>query len=184
MSARMVGAVGEGELLRGVGGERDAARPALAAVWRSIASGSLAPIDDEVEAADPVRRSAPSSMSRASAHRPGVEGGDLGHVAGRSCRRSGRCAGTRRRARRRSRRRGARASCGSRRSPRRPRPTRIGRWPRLAMPKAMLAATPPRRTCRSSTQERQRDLVELLDDEGVGEPARGRSSGGRSRWNR
>ena len=31
-------------------------------------------------------------------------------------------------------------------------PTRSGRWPRLAMPNAMLAATPPRRTCRSSAR--------------------------------
>ena len=40
------------------------------------------------------------------------------------------------------------------------------------MPKAMLAATPPRRTSQVVREEGQRDLVELLDDERVGEPAR------------
>ena len=40
------------------------------------------------------------------------------------------------------------------------------------MPKAMLAATPPRRTSQVVDEEGQRDLVELLDDERVGEAAR------------
>ena len=48
-------------------------------VWRSIASGSLAPMSTR---SSPPTRSAigSSSMSRASRHRPGVEGRDLGHV--------------------------------------------------------------------------------------------------------
>ena len=39
------------------------------------------------------------------------------------------------------------------------------------MPKQMLPATPPRRISSVSARKRHRDLVELLDDEGVGEPA-------------
>ena len=48
-------------------------------VCRSIASGSLAPMTHEVEAPDPVGHRL-SSIWRASRHRAGVEGGDLRHV--------------------------------------------------------------------------------------------------------
>ena len=40
------------------------------------------------------------------------------------------------------------------------------------MPKQMLAATPPRRISQVVDEEGQRDLVQLLDDERVGEAAR------------
>ena len=118
------------------------------------------------------------------AHRAGVERGDLAHAARRSCTRSGRCGGAQTRIPNRSRRRGAPARTGTRRS--RPRPHRRapGDPPSCAMPKAMLAATPPRRTTRSSTRNDSDTLSQVFGEQLLGEASRESASGDQSRSNR
>ena len=152
-------------------------------MWRSIPSGSSAPIrtyDGAPTAVDDRGQLDQPGL----AHRAGVERRELRAGRCRWCTRTGRCGGCRRSARGSSRRRAAPARSGSRRSRRRPQPTSTGRRPSRPRPKHMLAATPPRRISRSSTRKETESLSQLLDDQGVGELARRSSSGGRWRWSR
>ena len=79
MRRRIVGAVAERELLRGVGGERDAAGAALLGVAQHRL-GVVGADDDEVEAADALGDGRELDVARLG-HGAGVERRDLGHVA-------------------------------------------------------------------------------------------------------
>ena len=163
-------ALAEGELLARVGDERVAALAALLGVAEHRRRGRR-------------RRSARSRARRPAstigrqldqpglAHRAGVERGELRHRGVGGAHEPGGVAGPRRCAPSRSRRRAAPARSGSRRSPRRPRPTSTGRRPSWPSPKHMLAAHAAAPDLEVVDEEGDRELVELLDDQGVGELA-------------
>ena len=105
------------------------------------------------------------------AHRAGVEGARSGCGRRRWCRRSGRCAGPRRCGPRRCPRRAGPARRGTRRSRRPRRRPGSGAVPSRPMPKQMLGADPATADVERVDQEGERDRVQLVGDQLVGETA-------------
>ena len=160
----------EGELLGRVGGERVAAVAALLGVAQHRL-GVVGADHDEVELRRAGRRPAQLDRRGPRTSRRRRTTRSAACVASVVQTKRAVCRVSETRTPSRSRRRAARARRGSRRSPRRRRRPAAGRGPRLAEPERDVGRAAAPAHLEVVDQERQRDLVELVDDERVGELA-------------
>ena len=138
-------------------------------VCRSIASGSFGLMTHQVETAAARRdRAELDARGPRSSRRRRTTPSARGRR--RWCRRTAPCAPPRTRARAWCRRRAARATTRSRASPGRPRPTSSGLQAEVAEPERDVRGDAAAADLQVVDEEGQRDLVQLLDDQGVGEP--------------
>ena len=161
--------VAEGELLARGRRRTGCPRDRHSRVWRSIASGSLAPM--RTRSSPPTRLAiGPSSICAGLAHRAGVERRDLGHVVvGRADEPGG------------VPRLGVEHGLAVDAVPLEPAPVDVevlpdradedGSLAEVRHPEGDVRRDPAPADLEVLGEERQRDLVELLDDEGVREPA-------------
>ena len=162
-------AVHPGQLLARVGGERQPPGAALV----GVAQHRLGVVGADHAPGRARRRARRSGRARSRGPRSWRRRRTSRSGRGRSrwCRRTGRCAGSRTRAPRGSRRRGAPARSGSPRSPHPPRRP-AGALAQVGHAEGDVGRHSPAADLQVVDEEGQGDLVQLVDHERVGEPAR------------